>query len=72
MDQTEIDSRLQTRARNLRKASRRFERSGLEDLAFSIQSAAQALFRGDEVSAELWLEKADAQRFALAQAKPVA
>ena len=37
-------------------------RDGNDMLASSYQGAADALSRGDEIAAQLWLEKADAQR----------
>lgn len=55
---------LAQRIKNLRVAARQCARAGQATLADAFTGAAEALRRGDDVNAHLWLEKVDAARCA--------
>ena len=65
----ELTPRLQQRVHELIQVAKECARKGAADLAWQYRNAAQSLRRGDEISAEYWLERADYELHAL---KPVA
>ena len=61
----ELTPRLRQRIHELIAAAKSCAHKGAVDLAWQYRSAAQSLRRGDEVSAEYWLERADYELRAL-------
>ena len=67
MSCSELPCHVRNRICDLLHAAKVLARAGHAGIAGAYQGAAEALFRGDETTAEVWLEKADAQRYAAAR-----
>ncbi|MGD0089213.1 MAG: hypothetical protein ABSE73_04775 [Planctomycetota bacterium] len=56
---------IRQRIHELRDTAKTFLLAGHESLAWAYRNAAMSLRRGDETTAEYWLEKADFESYAL-------
>ena len=65
----ELTPNLRHRIHALRRVADKCARAGLASLGWAYHHAAQSLRRGDQVSAEYWLERADCELHAF---KPAA